>query len=160
MAKANVAKLTAAQKAELKQAEQKALAATKLSALNQQIAATQAANYAGNLAGNVQDIGMAAAAGGKFIDTSAAAGYQSPVTAQMTGYLMGTVKDPFAAARQAAIKNRKRVTSKGFKKQFNQAVTADYLSAIKDSNAGGGSGTSTVGYSSPGSSTGSVGGIL
>ena len=36
------------------------------------------------------------------VDTSAAAGYQSPVTAQMTSYLKGTIKDPFAAARQAA----------------------------------------------------------
>lgn len=160
MAKANVAKLTAAQKAELKQAEQRALAATKLNAVNQQRAAAQAALFAQNRAGSVLDIGQAAAAGGKFIDTSAAAGYQSPVTGQMTGYLMGTVRDPFAAARQAAIKNRKRVTSKGFKKQFGQAMTADYLSAIKESNAGGGSGTSTVGYTGPGSSTGSVGGIL
>jgi len=160
MAKANVAKLTAAQKAELKQAQQKALTATKLSALNQQRAATQALVFAQNRAGSVQDIGMAAAAGGKFIDTSAAAGYQSPVTGQMTGYLMGTVKDPFAAARQAAIKNRKRVGSKGYKKQFGQAVTADYLSAIKDSKAGGGSGTSTLNYTGPGSSTGNVGGIL
>ena len=156
MANANVAKLTAAQKAELKQAEQKALAATKLSALNQNIAATQAATYASNLAGNVQDIGMAAAAGGKFIDTSAASGYQSPVTAQMTSYLMGSIKDPFAAARQAAVKNRIRVGTKGYRKQFNQAVTSDYLSTIKDSKAGGGSGTSTVGYTGPGSSTGSV----
>ena len=152
--------LTAAEKAELKQVEQKALAATKLSALNQQRAATQATNYATNLAGNVQDIGRAAVAGGKFIDTSAAAGYQSPVTGQMTGYLKGTIKDPFAAARKAAIKNRLRVSTKGYRKEFNQAITADYLSAIKDSKAGGGSGTSTVGYSSPGSSTGSVGGIL
>ena len=143
MAKATVAKLTAAQKAELKQAEQRALAATKLSALNQQRAATQALVFAQNRAGSVQDIGMAAAAGGKFIDTSAAGGYQSPVTTQMTGYLMGTVKDPFAAARQAAIKNRKRVTSKGFKKQFGQAMTADALSAIKESKASGGSSSAT-----------------
>ena len=149
MAKANVAKLTAAQKAELKQAEQKALAATKLSALNQNIAATQAANYAGNLAGNVRDIGMAAAAGGKFIDTSAAAGYQSPVTGQMTGYLMGTVRDPFAAARKAAIKNRKRVGSKGYAKQFGQATLADYISGIKANTAAGGSGSSTLGNNLP-----------
>jgi hypothetical protein len=145
MAKVNTATLTAAQKAEVKQAEQKALAATKLSALNQQRAATQAATYASNLAGNVRDIGMAAAAGGKFIDTSAAAGYQSPVTGQMTSYLMGTVKDPFAAARQAAIKNRKRVGSKGYAKQFGQATLADYISGIKANTAAGGSSTSTLG---------------
>jgi len=153
---ASVAKLTAAQKAEVKQAEQKALAATKLNALNQQRAATEALMFAQKGAGSVLDIGQAAAAGGKFIDTSAAVGYQSPVSAQMTSYLMGTIKDPFAAARQAAIKNRKRVGSKGYKKQFGQAVTADYLSAIKDSKASGGSGTSTVGYTGADSSTGSV----
>lgn len=145
MANKNTVKLTPAQKAEVKQAEQKALAATKLNAINQQRAATQALVFAQNRAGSVLDIGQAAAAGGKFIDTSAAAGYQSPVTAQMTGYLMGTVKDPFAAARQAAIKNRKRVTSKPFKKQFGQAVTADALSTVKDSRASGGSGTTTAG---------------
>ena len=143
MANVNTAKLTAAQKAEVKQAEQKALAATKLNALNQQRAATQALVFAQNRAGSVQDIGQAAAAGGKLVDTSAAAGYQSPVTGQMTGYLMGTVKDPFAAARQAAIKNRKRVTSKPFKKQFGQAMTADALSAIKESKASGGSSSAT-----------------
>jgi hypothetical protein len=153
MANKNMVKLTPAQKAELKQAEQKALAATKLAALNQQRAATQAAAYSQTLAGNIRDIGGAAALGGKFIDTSAAAGYQSPVTGQMTGYLMGTVKDPFAAARQAAIKNRKRVGSKGYAKQFGQAVTADYLSSIKTSKAAGGSGTSTVGYTTPTSAT-------
>ena len=158
MAKATVAKLTAAQKAELKQAEQRALAATKLGALNDQRAAAQAALFAQNRAGSIQDIGRAAAAGGKFIDTSAAAGYQSPVTGQMTGYLMGTVKDPFAAARKAAIINRKRVYKKGYAKQFNEAITADYLSAIKESKASGGSGTSTVGYNTSGS--GNVGGIL
>jgi hypothetical protein len=158
MANVNTAKLTAAQKAELKQAEKKALAATKLSALNQQRAATQALVFAQNRAGSVQDIGQAAAAGGKFIDTSAAAGYQSPVTGEMTSYLMGTVKDPFAVARQAAIKNRKRVYKKSYAKQFNEAATSDYLSTIKDSKAGGGSGTSTVGYTTSGS--GNVGGIL
>jgi len=153
MANKNMAKLTPAQKAELKQAEQKALAQTKLAALNQQRAATQALAYSQNLAGNIRDIGGAAALGGKFIDTSAAADYQSPVTGQMTSYLMGTVKDPFAAARQAAIKNRKRVGSKGYAKQFGQAVTADYLSSIKTSKAAGGSGTSTVGYTTPTSAT-------
>jgi hypothetical protein len=145
MANVNTAKLTAAQKAEVKQAEQKALAATKLNALNQQRAATQALVFAQNRAGSVLDIGQAAAAGGKFIDTSAAAGYQSPVTGQMTGYLMGTVKDPFAAARKAAIINRKRVYKKGYAKQFGQAVTADALSTVKASKASGGSGTSTAG---------------
>ena len=144
MANVNTAKLTAAQKAEVKQAKQKALTATKLDAINQQRAATQALVFAQNRAGSVLDIGQAAAAGGKFIDTSAAAGYQSPVTTQMTGYLMGTVKDPFAAARQAAIKNRKRVTSKPFKKQFGQAVTADAISAIKDSRASGGSASASA----------------
>ena len=145
MANVNADKLTAAQKAEVKQAEQKALAATKLNAVNQQRAATQALVFAQNRAGSVLDIGQAAAAGGKLIDTSAAVGYQSPVSAQMTSYLMGTIKDPFAAARQAAIKNRLRVGTKGFKKQFGQAVTADALSAVKDSKASGGSGTSTAG---------------
>ena len=156
MANKNTAKLTPAQKAEVKQAEQKALAATKLNAVNQQRAATQAALFAQNRAGSVLDIGQAAVAGGKFIDTSAAAGYQSPVTGQMTGYLMGTVKDPFAAARQAAIKNRKRVTSKPFKKQFGQAVLADYISGLKANTASGGSGTSTLGYTPPTASTGYV----
>ena len=80
MAKANVAKLTAAQKAELKQAQQKALTATKLSALNQQRAATQALVFAQNRAGSVLDIGQAAAAGGKFVDTSATPGYQGAAT--------------------------------------------------------------------------------
>ena len=153
MANKNMAKLTPAQKAELKQAEQKALAQTKLAALNQQRASTQALAYSQNLAGNIRDIGGAAALGGKFIDTSAAAGYQSPVTGQMTGYLMGTVKDPFAAARQAAIKNRKRVGSKGYAKQFGQATLADYISGIRANTAAGGSGTSTVGYTPPTANT-------
>lgn len=147
--------LTAAEKAELKQVEQKALAATKLKALNDQRAATQATNYARNLAGNVQDIGRAAVAGGKFIDTSAASGYQSPVTAQMTSYLKGTIKDPFAAARQAAIKNRLRVSTKGYRKELNQAITSDYLSAIKDVRTGGSAGGSrTLGSNDPEPSTG------
>jgi hypothetical protein len=153
MANKNSVKLTPAQKAELKQAEQKALAQTKLAALNQNRAATQALAYSQNLAGNIRDIGGAAALGGKFIDTSAAADYQSPVTAQMTNLFEGTVKDPFAAARQAAIKNRMRVGTKKYKKQFGQAVTADYLSSIKTSKAAGGSGTSTVGYTTPTSTT-------
>jgi len=145
MANVNAAKLTAAQKAEVKQAEQKALAATKLNALNQQRAAAQAALFAQNRAGSVLDIGQAAVAGGKFIDTSANPGYQSTVTGQMTGYLMDTVKDPFAAARKAAIINRKRVYKKGYAKQFGQAVMADAVSTVKDSKASGGSGTSTAG---------------
>jgi hypothetical protein len=149
-------KLTAAQKAEMKQAEQKALAATKLAALNQQRAATQSLVEAQRLAGNVRDIGGAAALGGKFIDTSAAMGYQSPVTTQMTNLLEGTVKDPFAAARQAAIKNRVRVGTKKYKKQFGQAVLADYTSGIKDNTSGGGSGSSTLGYTPPTASTGYV----
>jgi hypothetical protein len=153
MANKNTVKLTPAQKAELKQAEQKALAQTKLAALNQQRASTQALAYSQNLAGNIRDIGGAAALGGKFIDTSAAVDYQSPVTAQMTNLFEGTVKDPFAAARQAAIKNRMRVGTKKYKKQFGQAVTADYLSSIKTSKAAGGSGTSTVGYPTPTSAT-------
>ena len=153
MANKNMVKLTPAQKAEMKQAEQKALAATKLAALNQQRAATQALAYSQNLAGNVRDIGGAAALGGKFIDTSAAADYQSPVTAQMTGLLEGTVKDPFAAARQAAVKNRVRVGTKKYKKQFGQAVLADYTSGLKANTASGGSGTSTLGYTPPAANT-------
>jgi hypothetical protein len=149
MVNKNNVKLTAAQKAELKQAEQKAIAATRLAALNQQRAATQAAAYSQNLAGGVQDIANAAVAGGKFIDTSAAAGYQSPVTGQMTKYLMANVTDPFAAARQAAIKNRMRVGTKGYKKQFGQAVYNDYTSSLKASKASGGSGSSTLGYTPP-----------
>jgi hypothetical protein len=153
MANKNMAKLTPAQKAELKQAEQKALAQTKLAALNQNRAATQALAYSQNLAGNIRDIGGAAALGGKFIDTSAAADYQSPVTAQMTNLFEGTVKDPFAAARQAAIKNRKRVGSKGYAKQFGQATLADYISGIRANTAAGGRGTSTVGYTPPTANT-------
>jgi hypothetical protein len=149
MANKNSVKLTPAQKAELKQAEYKALAATKLAALNQQRAATQATAYSQNIAGGVQDIANAAVAGGKFIDTSAAAGYQSPVTAQMTKYLMANVTDPFAAARQAAIKNRMRVGTKKYKKQFGQAVYNDYTSSLTASKAAGGSGSSTLGYTPP-----------
>jgi len=149
MANKNSVKLTPAQKAELKQAEQKALAATKLAALNQQRAATQATVYSQNLAGGIQDIAGAAVAGGKFIDTSAAAGYQSPVTAQMGKYLTGSITDPFAAARQAAIKNRMRVGTKKYKKQFGQAVYNDYTSSLTDSKAAGGSGSSTLGYTPP-----------
>ena len=156
MANKNMVKLTPAQKAEMKQAEQKALAATKLAALNQQRAATQTLAYSQNLAGNIRDIGGAAALGGKFIDTSAAADYQSPVTGQMTNLLEGTVKDPFAAARQAAIKNRVRVGKKGFKKQFGQAVLADYISGLKANTASGGSGTSTLGYTPPTANTNNV----
>jgi hypothetical protein len=149
MANKNTVKLTPAQKAELKQAEQKALAQTKLAALNQQRASTQALAYSQNLAGNIRDIGGAAALGGKFIDTSAAANYQSPVTAQITNLFEGTVKDPFAAARQAAIKNRMRVGTKKYKKQFGQAVYNDYTSSLTASKAAGGSGASTLGYTPP-----------
>ena len=153
MANKNMVKLTPAQKAEMKQAEQKALAATKLAALNQQRASTKSLVEAQRLAGNIRDIGGAAALGGKFIDTSAAADYQSPVTGQMTSLLEDTVKDPFAAARQAAIKNRVRVGKKGFKKQFGQAVLADYISGLKANTAAGGSGTSTLGYTPPAADT-------
>ena len=94
------------------------------------------------------------------MDTSEAAGYQSPVTGQMTNYLKSTVKDPFAAVRQAAVQNRVKVSGKKYKKNLFKAMRNDYLSGIKEVKAGGGSGTSTVNYTGPGSSTGNVGGIL
>ena len=153
-------KLTPAQQAELKKAEQDTLAKVKLQALNANRAATESLYYANTLAAPIQNIGQAAAAGGKFVDTSEAAGYQSPTTGQMTSYLKGTVKDPFVAFREAAITNRVRVGKKKYKKNLFEAMRNDYLSGIKEVKTGGGSGTSTVGYTGPGSSTGSVGGIL
>jgi hypothetical protein len=153
-------KLTPVQQAELKKAEQDTLAKIKLQALNTNRAATESLYYANNLASNVQNIGQAAAAGGKFVDTSEAAGYQSPTTGQMTNYLKSTVKDPFAAVRQAAVQNRVKVSGKKYKKNLFKAMRNDYLSGIKEVKAGGGSGTSTVNYTGPGSSTGNVGSIL
>lgn len=158
--KKSVVTLTPAQKAELKQAEQDTLSKLKLQAVNENRAATASLYYANNLAGSVQDIGKAAAAGGKFVDTSEAAGYQSPVTGQMTNYLKSTVNDPFAAVRQAAVQNRVKVSSKKYKKNLFEAMDKDYLSGIKDVKVGGGSGTSTINYNGPGSSTGTVRGIL
>jgi hypothetical protein len=115
-----------------------------LAARNQNIAATQAAAYAQNLAGRVKAVGQAAVGGGKFIDTSAAEGYQGAATTGMlTNSLMGSITDPFVGIRQAAIKNRKRVSGKGFNKRFGKALEKDYLSTIKESKAGGGSSSAT-----------------
>ena len=50
------------------------------------------------LAGNVQSLGQAAALGGQFVDTSAAPGFQSPVTGQYTGMLMRSIINPVKAA--------------------------------------------------------------
>ena len=147
MSNPNLSKLTAAQKAELKQEEQRVLAATKLAARNQNIAATQTLAYTQNLAGGVKAAGQAAVGGNKFIDTSAAPGYQGAATTGMlTNSLMGSITDPFVGIREAAIRNRMRVSGKGFNKRFGKALEKDYLSTVKGVQAGGGSGTSTLGY--------------
>lgn len=145
MSNPNLSKLTAAQKAELKQEEQRVLAATKLAARNQNIAATQTLAYTQNLAGGVKAAGQAAVGGNKFIDISAAPGYQG-TTGAVTSSLMGSITDPFVGIREAAVRNRMRVSGKGFNKRFGKALEKDYLSTVKGVQAGGGSGTSTLGY--------------
>jgi len=143
----SVVALTPAQKAELKQAQQDTFAKAKLAALNENRAATESRIYAAQQAQNVGSIGMAAAAGGKFVDTSEAPGYNGSVTTgAFTKLLMGNVKDPFIAAQQAAVQNRVKRTSKKSKKTLFELMAADYRSGIKDVKAGGGSGTSTIGY--------------
>lgn len=146
----NYDKLTPAQRAELKKAEQEAIARARLAAINTQRASTQSLAEAQRLAGNVRDIGAAAAAGGKFVDTSAATGYQGGVTTgAQTNALMGTVTDPFAAARDAAIKNRKLVKGKQWTNRFKRGLLKDYTSTIKDTTLSGGSGTSAIGFDTP-----------
>lgn len=150
----NYDKLTPAQKAELKKAQQEAIARARLSAINTQRASTQSLAEAQRLAGNVGDIGAAAAAGGKFVDTSAATGYQGGVTTgAQTNALMGTITDPFAAARDAAIKNRKLVKGKQWTNRFKRGLLKDYTSTIKDTTLSGGSGTSAIGFDTPTTNT-------
>lgn len=146
---ANYAKLSAAQRAELKAAELKALAQVKLSAANQATAAAQTAADAQRLAGGITGLSMAARAGGKIIDTSAAEGVQSPVAAQTAAYLRGTVQNPFVGIRQAALLNKKRVNDPYFKRKFGNALINDYASAIKDARSGGGGGSSASSTSTP-----------
>ena len=151
MATTNVdlAKLSAAQKAELKAAELKALAQVKLSAANQATAATQTAADAQRLAGGITSLSMAARAGGKIIDTSAAEGVQSPVATQMATYLRGTVQNPFVGLREAAVANKKRVNNPYFKRKFGSALLTDYASTVKDVTAAGGSGSAILGGNLP-----------
>jgi hypothetical protein len=137
MANPNYAKLSAAQRAELK--------AAKLSAANQATAAAQTAADAQRLAGGITGLSMAARAGGKIIDTSAAEGVQSPVATQTAAYLRGTVQNPFVGMRQAALRNKKRVNDPYFKRKFGNALINDYASAIKDVKTAGGSGSTILG---------------
>jgi hypothetical protein len=64
---------------------------------NTQALAAQAVGKATQLGQNVQGLGQAAALGGQFVDTSAASGYQSPVTGQYTGMLKRAVVNPIKA---------------------------------------------------------------
>jgi hypothetical protein len=83
----------------------KATELAKSQALDKNTAAlTQGAvNIARRLAGNVQGLGQAAALGGQFVDTSAAPGFQSPVTGQYTGILMRDIAEPIKAAQAGTL---------------------------------------------------------
>ncbi len=152
--KKSVVALTPAQKAELKQAQQDTFAKAKLAAMNENRAATESRIYAAQQAQNVQGIGMAAAAGGKFVDTSEAAGYQgAATTGAFTKLLMGNVQDPFIAAQQAAVQNRVKFGKKKYRNTLFEAMANDYRSGIKKVKAGGGTGTGALGYTGPGSGT-------
>lgn len=61
---------------------------------NQRAGQAQVTNYAEQAAAEVRGLGAAAAAGGKFIDTSAAPGFQSPVTGQYTAMLGRSITTP------------------------------------------------------------------
>lgn len=64
---------------------------------NTQALAAQAVGRATQLGQNVQGLGQAAAISGQFVDTSAASGYQSPVTGQYTGMLERAIVNPIKA---------------------------------------------------------------
>lgn len=111
----------------------KATEAQKVAALtaNQQARGAGAVNIANRLAGNIQGLGQAAAAGGLFVDTSAAPGYQSPVTGQFTSMLMRNITSPINAEQKgilglARLRNKKK-----------------YQAALKDNAARGYSGILT-----------------
>lgn len=151
MANPNYAKLSAAQKAQLKETEMRTLAQVKLEAANQATAATQTAADAARLAGGITGLSMAARAGGKIIDTSAAEGVQSPVATQMASYLRGTVQSPFVAMRQAALRNNKMYNNPYFKRKYSNALINDAASLNRANQASGGSSSSTAGYDTLGS---------
>ena len=91
-------------------------------------------NIAENQAANIQSLGAAAALGGKFMDTSAASGFQNRGTAQYTNLLQGQIVDPVKAQQQgllATIKLRN-------KKKYQEALA-------KQAKTGGASGTSVAG---------------
>lgn len=111
----------------------KATEAQKVAALtaNQRARGEGAVNIANRLAGNIQGLGQAAAAGGVFVDTSAAPGYQSPVTGQFTSMLMRNITSPIKAEQKgilglARLRNKKK-----------------YQAALKDNAARGYSGILT-----------------
>jgi hypothetical protein len=75
-------------------------------------------NIAENQAANIQSLGQAAALGNKFMDTSAASGFQNRGTAQYTSLLKGQIVDPVKAQQQgllATIKLRN-------KKKYQEAL--------------------------------------
>lgn len=112
----------------------KATELAKSQALDKNTAAlTQGAvNIAKRLAGNVQSIGQAAALGGQFVDTSAAPGYQSPVTGQYTGMLMRSVTNPIIAAQQGTLAEIRLRN----KKKYEDALRAKESKGITSARAG------------------------
>ena len=112
----------------------KATELAKSQALDKNTAAlTQGAvNIAQRLAGNVQGIGQAAALGGQFVDTSAAPGYQSPVTGQYTGMLMRSVTNPIMAAQQGTLAEIRLRN----KKKYEEALRAKEAKGVTSARAG------------------------
>jgi hypothetical protein len=123
----------------------KATELAKSQALDKNTAAlTQGAvNIAQRLAGNVQSLGQAAALGGQFVDTSAAPGYQSPVTGQYTGMLMRSVTNPILAAQQGTLAEIRLRN----KKKYEQALMSKDAKGATAARAGITTPTTTSGYS-------------
>lgn len=68
---------------------------------NQQLGLQRAMAFANRRAEGVQGLGAAAARSGKFIDTSAAPGYQSPVTGAMTALYKRGITGPVKGQQTA-----------------------------------------------------------
>lgn len=126
----------------------KATELAKSQALDKNLAAlTQGAvNISERLAGNVQGIGRAAALGGQFVDTSAAPGYQSPVTGQYTGMLMRSVTNPIIAAQQGTLAEIRLRNKKKYKEAL-MSKDAKGATAVRSGIAAPTTATIASGYS-------------
>lgn len=105
--------------------------AQRMTALNKNQAAMMrgAVNISNRLAGNVQDLGQAAAAGGLFMDTSAASGFQNRGTAQYTNLLKGMVSDPTQAAQRGLLATIRMRNAKKYRQALADKTATGYAGA-------------------------------